>query len=369
MKTDYDTIIVGARVAGSITATLLGAYGHQVLLLDRARFPSDTLSTHFFRYPALKAFRRMGVFEEVQSSSPHMVDMFNDVEGHTWIEAVTGEDDVNYFLCVRRITLDAILASRVQQESNVNFIQGARFTELLYEDDSVVGAKWSDDTGEHHATARVVVGADGFYSQVAKLVQPETELFEPVHRAMYYSYFQNLASLEKPTAEFYFRDDHLVYVFPTDGNLTLIAVSVPISEFNSYKKDAKREMMSVLESLSELSPRLSSAEMAAPIKGAGNIPCYLRVPYGKGWALAGDSALVFDPWSGQGIDHASQHAVMLADALHEHFENKKTWNEAMSSYHLQRNRSSKKNFERTRVVARDIRVMSDAALKSRGLIK
>ncbi|HKJ38174.1 MAG TPA: hypothetical protein VJ972_05325, partial [Anaerolineales bacterium] len=173
--------------------------------------------------------------------------------------------------------------------------------------------------------------------------------------------------LERPSAEFYFQGDRLVYVFQTDEQLSLIAVSVPLSEFGAYRKDSQGEMMSFLNSIPSLAPRLEPAEMTAPIKGAGNIPCYLRVPYGAGWALVGDSALVFDPWSGQGIDHASQHAVMLADELHAFFTNKKTWDGAMSSYHSQRNRSSKKNFERTRVVARDIRVMSAAALKSRGI--
>jgi len=369
MKPDYDAIVVGARVAGSITATLLGEYGHKVLLLDRANFPSDTLSTHFFRSPSLKSFERMGILDEVQSSAPHMVDMFNDIEGHTWTESVVDKDDLNYFLCVRRITLDEILTRRVQTESNVDFHQGARFTDVIRENGSVIGAVWNDEAGEHQSTARVVIGADGFYSQVAKLVEPKLEDFEPVRRAMYFSYFQNVPSLERPAAEFYFRGDHLVYVFATDENLTLIAVSVPISEFEQYRKDSKSEMISVLKSLPDLAPRLQSAEMVAPIKGAGNIPCYLRVPYGNGWALVGDSGLVFDPWSGQGIDHASQHATMLADTLHEYFENKKTWDEAMSSYHSQRNRSSKKNFERTRVVARDIRVMSQAALKTRGMIE
>ena len=367
MSTDYDAIIVGARVAGSITATLLGEYGYKVLLLDRAHFPSDTLSTHFFRYPSLRSFQRMGVFDQVQSVAPHMVDMFNDIEGHAWTEPVTGNDGLDYFLCVRRITLDSILTERVKQVPNVTFLQGARFTELIRDGESVVGAEWSDESGAHKETARVVIGADGFYSQVAKLVEPEMEDFEPVRRAMYFSYFKNVTPLERPTAGFYFQGDRLVYVFDTDDDLTLVAVSVPISEFDAYRKDAEGEMMSFINDIPSLTPRLESAEAVAPFKGAGNIPCYLRVPYGNGWALVGDSALVFDPWSGQGIDHASQHAVMLADELHDFFSNKKTWGEAMSSYHSQRNRTTKKNFERTRVVARDLRVMSAAALKSRGI--
>jgi flavin-dependent dehydrogenase len=126
-------------------------------------------------------------------------------------------------------------------------------------------------------------------------------------------------------------------------------------------------MMNVLETLPDLATRLKNAERIAPIKGAGNIPCYLRVPYGKGWALVGDAALVFDPWSGQGIDHASRHAVILADALHDYLGNKKTWVEAMSQYHTERNSSSKKNFTSTRKFARDLRPMSLGALKNRGL--
>jgi len=367
MNRDYDAIIVGARVAGSITAALLGALGHKVLLLDRAHFPSDTLSTHFFRSPALKAFQRMGVFDQVQRAAPHLVKTFTDVEGHTWSDPVEEDDGLDYLMCVRRITLDTILTGRVQEVSNVEFRQGARFTELIRENGAVIGAKWRDAAGEYEATARVIVGADGFYSRVAELVEPEVEQFEPVHRAMYYTYFQGLVPRENPAAEFYFRGDHLAYVFPTDANRTLVAVSVPISEFEQFRKDAKHEMMSMLESLPALAPRLKPAEVVAPVKGAGNIPCYQRVPYGNGWVLAGDSGQVFDPWSGQGIDHASQHAVILAEALHDLFEDKKEWGDAMFSYHSLRNSSSRRNFESTRKFARDLRRMSHAALKKRGL--
>ena len=369
MSTDYDAIIVGARIAGSLTATILGEYGYKVLLLDRARFPSDTLSTHFYHPVSLESFKRAGVLERVKNAAPMMMEMFNDIEGVTWSESVQGKDGLDFFQCIRRITLDSILVERAQQESTVEFRQGARFTDLIYEDGRVVGAKWTDDSGAHESSAHVVIGADGFYSQVAKLVEPEVEQFEPVHRAMYFNYFKNIVPREVPTAEFYFRGDHLMYVFPTDGEMFLMAVSVPISEFDAYRKNAEGEMMSLLNSIESLAPRLQSAEYVAPFKGAANIPCYMRVPYGSGWALVGDSALVFDPWSGQGIDHASQHAMMLADALHDHFQNKKTWDEAMSEYHSQRNASSKKNFNRTRTFARDIRPMSAGALKTRGMAR
>ena len=47
----YDAIVVGARCAGSPTAMLLARKGYKVLLLDKAGFPSDTLSTHYIHQP------------------------------------------------------------------------------------------------------------------------------------------------------------------------------------------------------------------------------------------------------------------------------------------------------------------------------
>ena len=46
MPQDYDAIVVGARCAGSPTAMLLARKGYRVLVVDRATFPSDTVSTH-----------------------------------------------------------------------------------------------------------------------------------------------------------------------------------------------------------------------------------------------------------------------------------------------------------------------------------
>ena len=43
---EYDVIVVGARCAGAPLAMLLARQGHRTLLVDRATFPSDTISTH-----------------------------------------------------------------------------------------------------------------------------------------------------------------------------------------------------------------------------------------------------------------------------------------------------------------------------------
>jgi 2-polyprenyl-6-methoxyphenol hydroxylase-like FAD-dependent oxidoreductase len=368
---NYDVIIVGARVAGSVLAALLGGQGHRVLLLDKAHFPSDTLSTHFFRAPALRVFERLGVLDAVKSAAPPMTNLWNYIDGQVLSDPVEApEEHLRYFLCERRITLDWILFQRVKNEAGVEIRQGAQVKELIKPDGRVMGVRWSEANGMNEAAAQVVVGADGFYSTLAKSLEPAYESRFPVRRCMYYTYFHGIQPLETASvAEHHFVGDTLTYVFPTDSNLTLVAVSTPISEFPEFKKEPQKYLLAHLESLPLLVPRLRQAEIAAEVKGAGNIPCYQRVPYGPGWALVGDAQQVLDPWSGMGIDHATTHASVLADSLDRFLRNEATWDAAMRDYHSQARQWSEKTYRRTSTYAADLRPMTLAALQKRGLAR
>jgi 2-polyprenyl-6-methoxyphenol hydroxylase-like FAD-dependent oxidoreductase len=364
---DYEVVIVGARVAGSILATLLGEGGHRVLLLDRSTFPSDTLSTHFFRAPALSAFNQVGVYDEVQAAAPHLTVNYNAVDGIVFPEPVDRPADYPFYLCVRRITLDDILVRRARRTPSVELHEGAQVTGLLREVDRVVGVRWKDSNGFAEATARVVVGADGVRSFVAREVRVQAEHEEPVNRAMYYAYYRGIEPNEGPAAEFHYRGNYLVYCFPCDGDLTLLACSVPIAEFAEFKHDPEAKFLSELRAMTALAPRLANAEREGPIRGTGSIPGYLRIPYGNGWALVGDSGMVMDPWSGQGIDQASTHAVALAWQLADYLTEKTDWGTAMKAYHRERNEFSLKTYRRTCTYGVDLRPMTKAALDRRGL--
>ena len=68
MRKHYDVIIVGARCAGSPTAMLLARKGHRVLLVDRARFPSDTISTHVVQPNGVAALARWGLLQRLTAT-------------------------------------------------------------------------------------------------------------------------------------------------------------------------------------------------------------------------------------------------------------------------------------------------------------
>jgi 2-polyprenyl-6-methoxyphenol hydroxylase-like FAD-dependent oxidoreductase len=327
------------------------------------------LSTHFFRAPALGVFERLGVLEQVRSVAPPMTSTWSYIDGHVIQEPVEGpEAHLRFFLCERRITLDWILFRRMAAERTVEVRQGARVQDSIWQDGRVVGVRWHAADGNGEARARVVVGADGFYSTLAKMLQPAVEAQSPVHRCMYFTYFGGLKPMESEgLAEHHFLQDTLTYVFPTDGDLTLVAVSVPISEFASFKRAPMERLRAHLEQLPLLAPRLEGAEVAAQVQGAGNIPCYQRVPFGPGWALVGDAQQVMDPWSGMGIDHATTHAALLAAALDRYIRGDAAWESALSDYHMQARRWSEKSYRRTSTYAADLRPMTRAALERRGL--
>jgi 2-polyprenyl-6-methoxyphenol hydroxylase-like FAD-dependent oxidoreductase len=366
-STDYDVIIIGARIAGSILATLLGKNGHSVLILDRALFPSDTLSTHFFRAPTLRSFEKIGVVKEVMETAPHLTVNYNVVDDITFPEPVDRPDDYPFFMCVRRITLDEILVRCSKNTANVELREGAKVDGLIHEDGRVTGVTWKESNLRKTARAKVVVGADGIRSFLAKEVNAVKELEEPVNRAMYFAYFKDIEAIEGPAAEFHYKGNDLVYCFPCDNDLTLLAVSVPIHRFDEFKREPERKLMNELQSMSMLAPRLTGARREGPVQGTGSIPGYFRVPYGNGWVLVGDAGMVMDPWSGQGMDQGSTHAVFLAQYLGEFLSGEKGWEDAMRTYHNERNEYSLKAFDRTCKYSRDLRPMTLAALKRRGL--
>src|SRR6186997_748575 len=104
----YDAIVVGARVAGASTAMLLARRGLDVLLVDRAGFPSDTLSTHQVQVPGVARLRRWGLLDRLAGTPPARRVRFDT--GSVVLEGAFPEfDGVDALYSPRRIRLDALL--------------------------------------------------------------------------------------------------------------------------------------------------------------------------------------------------------------------------------------------------------------------
>ncbi|HSD78215.1 MAG TPA: FAD-dependent monooxygenase, partial [Solirubrobacteraceae bacterium] len=103
----YDAIVVGARCAGSPTAMLLARRGYRVLLVDRAAFPSDTMSTHLVHPPGVAALARWGLLDRLAATGCPPVERYSFDFGPVTIAGSPRPiDGIAHAYCPRRTILD-----------------------------------------------------------------------------------------------------------------------------------------------------------------------------------------------------------------------------------------------------------------------
>src|SRR5215472_17584026 len=214
----YDAIIVGARCAGSPLAMLLARAGGKVLLLDKAAFPSDSISTHYIHNSGATRLARWGVLDRVRASGAPGVSRLRYDFGDILFEgSPPPTDGVQQAFAPRRFVLDQILLEEALA-AGVTFRESFAADGLIWEKGRVAGIR-----GQHRGgaavteRARMVVGADGAGSAISKMVNAPEYNVQPGTSCMYYSYWSDLP-LEG--CEIYVRARSFTVVFPTNGGLT-----------------------------------------------------------------------------------------------------------------------------------------------------
>ncbi|MGE5125145.1 MAG: NAD(P)/FAD-dependent oxidoreductase [Betaproteobacteria bacterium] len=342
----YDAIVVGARCAGSPTAMLLARKGYRVLLVDKASFPSDTVSTHIVWPHGAEVMDRWGLLDRLAATGcpPIALNMVFDLGPFALKGAVTDANGGKGGFCPRRTVLDKLLVDAAV-ESGAELREGFSVEGLLWGDDRVVGLKGrSRDGGSVEERSRVVIGADGVRSLVAKAVAAQEYDAKPPLATFYYSYY---SGFEAEDVEQYVRDYQGAACFPTHDGLTLIAAVWPSSRFQEVRSDIEGHVRKVHESAPSVAERLKSAKREEKWVGTAGIPNYFRKPYGPGWALVGDAGYAKDPLTAQGISDAFIDAGQLSEALHASFSGARTFDEALAEFQSRRDQRVKPMYEFT----------------------
>lgn len=344
----FDVIVVGARCAGSPLAMLLARKGHRVLVVERASFPSDTVSTHMIHAPGVAALRRWGVFDEVVATGCPPIDTYSfDFGPFTIAGTPRPVDGSATGYAPRRTVLDQIL---VEAAARAGAEVRERFTveEILTEDGRVVGIRGHDE-GRNSVVERatVVVGADGRTSLVAKAVSAERYNEKPVLLCGFYTYWSNL-----PVAGFetVVRPLRGWGAAPTNDGLTMVVVGWPEAESTAYKADVEANYLETLELAPEFAERVRGATREDRFY-AGSSPNFFHKPYGPGWALVGDAGYVKDPITAQGMSDAFQDAEHCAVALDESLRGDRPFDEAMGDYQRARDERAMPMYEFTTQIA------------------
>jgi 2-polyprenyl-6-methoxyphenol hydroxylase-like FAD-dependent oxidoreductase len=336
----YDAIIVGARAAGSPTAMLLARKGYRVLLVDRASFPSDTLSTHYIHQPGVAKLRSWGLLDRlVATGCPPVNRMTFDVGPFALDAAPPPSDGVAEGYCPRRTVLDSLLLDAAA-EAGAEVRTGFAIDELVFEDGAVAGIR----SGGREERARVVIGADGRNSFVARAVQaPEYEA-RPGRTCLYYSYW---AGVQTDGAALYPRDGRMLITGPTHDGLQIVVAFWPRDEFHAVRADVEKSFLDAVALAPPLAESLAGAERVERFYGTGEVPFWYRKPFGPGWALVGDAGYHKDPITAQGISDAFRDAELLATALDAGLAGNRPLDEALTEYERVRNEETRSLYELT----------------------
>ena len=310
----FDVAVVGARCAGSPLAAMLARRGLRVCLVDRARFPSETLSTHIVQPCGVTILKRLGVLDAALEAGAVPLKACTLVAEDARVEA---DPEIWSFdqpgLCVRRVVLDQLLVEAAGA-AGADVRTGTKVTSLLREEGRVVGA----ETDGGPVRARLVVGADGRRSTVAELAGAREYNVAPPGRMFAWGYFDGVADTEGRIRVGQFGGLGFL-ASPADSGLYMAAVAPYLSEKDAFLADREGSFITGLAAWPELDDLLAGASLEGPVRVMANWHGYFREAAGPGWALVGDAGHFKDPSPAQGISDALRQAERLAAAVEAGF--------------------------------------------------
>ncbi|HEX6419300.1 MAG TPA: NAD(P)/FAD-dependent oxidoreductase [Acidimicrobiales bacterium] len=316
-RSHHDVAVVGARVAGASVALLLARMGHDVVVLERSQFPSDTLSTHGIARSGVVQLARWGLLDRVlESGAPAIRTVTFHVDGEATERRVKDRAGVDHLIAPRRHLLDPIIAAAaVDAGADVRF--GTTVTGVRRDGRGrVTGVCARDARGETlEIDARVVIGADGLRSRVARSVGAPFLESRPATGAAHYAYY---GDTEWNGIEF-FVGEGLGGIFPTHGGEACVWVCSPVDVALAARRgtdslDAALDRL-VARAAPGLADRLAGATRTSAAQGVVGMANQVRGAHGPGWALVGDAAYHRDAVTGHGMSDAFRDAELLAEAL------------------------------------------------------
>jgi 2-polyprenyl-6-methoxyphenol hydroxylase-like FAD-dependent oxidoreductase len=315
---DYhvDVVVVGARAAGAATALHLARAGLTVMVVDRARRGSDTLSTHALMRGGVLLLRRWGVLDRVVAAGTPPVRHARFDYGHDSVNvSLRPAAGVDALYAPRRTVLDPILVAAAEA-AGARFRFGVAVTDLRRDPTGrVVGVAGRDRNGRPvRITAGMTIGADGARSLVARCAGATTTR-TGAGSAVVYGYWSGLAAAGY---EWYYRPGATAGLIPTnDGQVLVFAGTTPERFAGEIAGgDLAGGYHRLLKEVTGgVDGRLAGGFPPGRLHAFPGRPSHLRQAWGPGWALVGDAGYFLDPLSTHGITDALRDSVLLSGAV------------------------------------------------------
>jgi menaquinone-9 beta-reductase len=309
-RTAFDVVVVGASIAGCTAARLFALAGARVALVERRPDPAayKVLCTHAILSSAVPTIERLGLAA--------LLDARGAVRTHPeawtphggWIRFPT---DAPHGYGVTRVTLDPMLRQLAADTPGVELLLGQAAAHLLSEGGRIVGVELESPDGDVQAVrARLVVGADGRNSTVARLAQMRGRV-RPNNRFFYFAYWRGLRPRTNHP-RLWLLDPEMAAAFPNEDDVTVVVAGPHRSRLAAFRADPEGAYLRMVTRLPG-GPDLAGAERASKLIGALDLPNVMRPAARPGVALVGDAALAADPVFGVGCGWAFQSAEWLVD--------------------------------------------------------
>ncbi|HEY6854256.1 MAG TPA: NAD(P)/FAD-dependent oxidoreductase, partial [Gemmatimonadales bacterium] len=318
--TPWDAVVVGAGPAGSALGRLLAQAGHRVLLLDRATFPRDKPCSEYLSPQSTRVLERLGpgVVAAVEAAAParlygmKLVAPSGRVAAGRFAADHRWQPPRPYGFALPRTVFDTILRDAAVQ-AGAEAREGVTVEDLVYDAGSVGGVVVRAGSGKRETyKARVVVGADGLNSVVARRLGVRTE-----HAPRRVAFTAHVADVQDvgDAGEMHVGREGYVGLGPVGGGLTTVALVLPLAAVRTPGRDPRRDFFAELERFRGLAGRFDPRRLARRVLVTGPFARWSRRTTADGALLVGDAADFFDPFTGQGIYAALRGAELAVDAL------------------------------------------------------
>ncbi len=280
----YDVIVVGARCAGSSTAMLLARKGYRVLLVDRARFPSDVVNGYYLQQHGAARLKRWGLLDKLRASNcPPLLTLTFDFEDFRLTGSAPPADGIGEGYAPRRTVLDKMLVDAAV-EAGVELRENFAVQQLSWDGERINGIRSHTKAGGTVVEqARIVIGADGAHSMVARAVNATTYNERPPLTCWYFAHWSGVPI---EGVEFYLRKRRALISCYTNDGLSIVLTGCPYNEFSEFRADIERNYFKSLELAPGLAERVRSGKREDRFVGTAKhhelLPQALRAGLGAG---------------------------------------------------------------------------------------